>query len=352
METLKPKSSQELSRFIKYTDLESFKIDMSENIGIINIDKESLTITLKTGTTWNQLFSHLKKSGYETCIYPKNDKLTLEEWLQTDGLNLAGFKFGPTGRSLYDIEIVTYDGNILNTGFKTTSYDALGYELKRIFLGSQRTLGLSTECTLQIRPKPEDQKAIKLRFSPETNFKDVIDKINKKSLIPTLMFLTQNEIQTLTLYALFDGFKRVIDAQLQVMNTIASELPDVVIAETNSAEFFSIFPEKNFSATCYSITPEKLGEFSNHFKYLSRAYIINENTIMVSIDLNQLNMTESEANSKILELNGKKNYIDPLNTDELIKFGEEFTPSLIEKIRRSFDPKNIYKKIVSSHEKK
>ncbi|NVM28743.1 MAG: FAD-binding oxidoreductase [Candidatus Helarchaeota archaeon] len=355
MEILQPKNAQELAKLIKWLDSDPSQIDFSENKGISSIDKGNLTITLKTGTTWRELISYLKAINYEPCIYPKKESITLEEWLQTDGINLAGFKFGLTGRSLYDVEMVTYQGEITNLGFKTTLYDALGYELKRIFLGSQFILGISTECTMQIRKVPETKLALKLTLTPTFNIKELLEKFNRKSLRPTLIFFTQTD-QVLILYILLDGAIKIVAAESSVISSVLSGYAGFAYDEVTENELLGNLYEPDGAAlTYYLIAPEKLGELIQAFQLISKAYIINQNTIMVGLDLNKLNIPESAINSKILELRGKKVYIHPLNTEELMMFGEKSTPELIQKIRKSFDPTNFYERLTreikKEHEK-
>lgn len=345
MEILQPKNAKELAKMVKNLDFEKIKLDSSANKGITNLDKDNLTVAVRTGTTWSELDDFLKNHNYESCIYPKDTSVSIDEWIQTDGINLAGFKFGPTGRSLYDIEIVTYQGDLLNLGFKTTLFDALGYELKRLFLNSHNTLGITTECILQIRRRPETKIAIKIDLTPEINLKDIIAQINRKSLFPTLIFLTKSSNQS-SLYILFDGERTIANAQV---NVLKSALPNISVYDINPDEFLAILHEKTEgSIEFYLIAPSKFKALTEAFQSIPRAIVINQNTVLVAIDLSASNTSGVEANSKILDLSGKKAFIDPSNVDELRKFGDPLTPELIDKIRRAFgsiDTSKIAKKI-------
>lgn len=342
MEILQPKNPEELAKLFKSIDSKSLKLDTSMNTGIVAIDHESLTVTVRTGTTWRELRQALRDDmggrRYEPCIYPRDDLISLEEWLQADGMNIAGFKFGLTGRSLYDIEIVTFQGELLNLGFKTTVYSSLGYVLKRIFLGSNYTLGVTTECIMQIRRIPELQAGIKIDLTPDIDIKEILTKVNLKTLRPTLVFVTQNVNQQLVLYFLFDGMRRVVNAQLNVLNTIISGYPGLMKSEVSYDQILARLYEKGSeNLVFYLISPEKFKELLDTFSQISKAYILNPNTILVAFDLNKLNVPEASINSKVLELKGKKAYINPLNSEELVMFGDERTPELIQKIRTAFD---------------
>ncbi len=352
MEIIQPRNTQDLAGLMKLIDPRTVKFDLSGNKGISKLDKDNLTVTVKTGSTWREIFSSLKELQYEPCIHPKSLDIPLEDWIQTDGINLAGFKFGPTGRSLYDIEIVTYQGNILNLGFKTTLYDALGYELKRIFLGSQNSLGITTECIMQIRPLPELKKFIKISLPSQFNIKDLILKINKKSLIPTLMFSDQDTNQQFSLYLLFDGITKLVESQLATLKNILSELPGLSLTEISVDDFSStLYKTKIANEFFYLISPEQFAPLTEAFKSYSKAYFIDRSTILVAIDLKQMGISEENANKTVFGLKGKKAYINPLNQEELLLFGDKLTFDLIQKIRTAFNSNEIQKRSTKNKKK-
>ncbi len=318
----------------------TIRVDLSQLEGVTAIDKDSLTVTVKSGTTWRDLNQHLKDLKYESCIIPKNDAKTLEDWLQNDGINIAGFKFGPTGRALYDIEIVTFQGDITNLGYKTTLYDALGYELKRFFLGSQNTLGISTEAIIQIRPVPETKRGIKLILAPEFDLTNFLKEVNKKTLIPTLMVFLQDENRQLNLYMLIGGASEIVAAQVSVLKAILEQLANHVYNEISADELLSVlYKDDDTHLVYYLISPAKFSEFLRMFNNFTKAYQIDRNSILVGLDLSKLGMSERDANAKVLSLKGNKAYINPLNEEELVMFGEDFTPELVNRVRLAFNPK-------------
>lgn len=84
---------------------------------------------------------------------------TSSDWC-TIGGNLAngsagpcGAKYGVTGDAVRSLEVVLASGEILNTG-QPTLKGVTGYDLKRLFVGSEGTLGIITAATLVLRPKP------------------------------------------------------------------------------------------------------------------------------------------------------------------------------------------------------
>ncbi|MFD1214187.1 FAD-binding oxidoreductase [Arthrobacter sp. GCM10027362] len=100
----------------------------------------------------------LKKAAEEQGLFYAPDP-TSNDWC-TIGGNLAngsggpcGSKYGVTADSVLGLEVVLAGGEILRTG-RTTLKDVSGYDLNRLFVGSEGTLGLITEATLSLQKKP------------------------------------------------------------------------------------------------------------------------------------------------------------------------------------------------------
>lgn len=100
----------------------------------------------------------LKKAAEEQGLFYAPDP-TSNDWC-TIGGNLAngsggpcGAKYGVTADSVLGLEVVLASGEILRTG-RTTLKDVSGYDLNRLFVGSEGTLGLITEATLSLQPRP------------------------------------------------------------------------------------------------------------------------------------------------------------------------------------------------------
>ena len=71
---------------------------------------------------------------------------------------LRGLKYGVTRDYVLGLEAVLASGDIIRTGGKLTK-DVAGYDLTRLFVGSEGTLCVVTEATLKLVPKPETKNA-------------------------------------------------------------------------------------------------------------------------------------------------------------------------------------------------
>src|SRR5699024_211385 len=72
---------------------------------------------------------------------------------------LRGLKYGVTRDYVLGLEIVLPNGEIIRTGGKLAK-DVAGYDLTRLYVGSEGTLGVITEATLKLIPQPEAKKSM------------------------------------------------------------------------------------------------------------------------------------------------------------------------------------------------
>lgn len=99
-------------------------------------------------------------SSFEICSIGGN--------LATNAGGLCCVKYGVTTDYVLGLEVVLADGEVVRLGGSTIK-DVAGYDLKRLFVGSEGTLGVITEATLQLRPIPPPVSTIVATFA------DVVD---------------------------------------------------------------------------------------------------------------------------------------------------------------------------------
>ncbi len=86
------------------------------------------------------------------------------------------------------IEVVLADGEVLRTGHRTVKGVA-GYDLARLFVGSEGTLGVITEATLSLRPKPQAPVTLVATFDSTGAAGKVVEAVVTGGLVPSLLEL-------------------------------------------------------------------------------------------------------------------------------------------------------------------
>jgi len=126
---------------------------------IVEIDHEDRTVTVEPGINMLKLNEELSKHGY---IYPDNPASypcsLVGGRIGTSGWSLIGGRYGHTRDLVISFEIVLPTGEILRVGDgggPKVRKSSSGYQLKHLFMGHQGTLGIVTEATLELVPRPE-----------------------------------------------------------------------------------------------------------------------------------------------------------------------------------------------------
>ncbi len=122
---------------------------------IIEIDPDNLTITVQPGVVTNEINERLKEHGLFYAGYP----MSLETCCIGGNVaeNAGGgkaVKYGVTGRYVTGLEVVTPTGQTVRLGGKRVK-DVTGYNLIQLMVGSEGTLGVFTEITLRLLPRPK-----------------------------------------------------------------------------------------------------------------------------------------------------------------------------------------------------
>jgi glycolate dehydrogenase FAD-linked subunit len=126
---------------------------------ILEIDHEDRTVTVQPGINMLKLNEELRRHGY---IYPDNPASypcsLVGGRIGTSGWSLIGARYGHTRDLVISFELVLPTGEIMRVGDgggRKIRKSSTGYQLKHLFMGHQGTLGIVTEATLELVPRPE-----------------------------------------------------------------------------------------------------------------------------------------------------------------------------------------------------
>ncbi|MBI3599453.1 MAG: FAD-binding protein [Nitrospinae bacterium] len=407
---VKPKTADEVSAIVKIANREKIPVVprgagsgfvggsipihggialvMTDMNCLIELDEENMIAVVEPGMVTYNLQQEVEKRG---LFYPP-DPASLK--ICTIGGNAAtcaggprALKYGVTKDYILGLDAVLPDGEILHAGVKTAK-GVVGYDLTKLMVGSEGTLGVITKINLKLLPLPEKIKTALAVFPKIDDASIAVSKIIASRILPSsLEFMDQSAVKCVEDYihaglptdaeALLlievDGDEISVERQIEKIGNVCSDTGarDVKIAK-DEAERESIWKARRaISPALGHIAPTKINEditvprnkvpdIIRRLKNIAERYKLNivnfghagDGNLHVNIMTDRRNTEEmkradeavSEIFSATLELGGtisgehgigitKSRYIK----DELGVTGIEVT----KKIKRVFDPDNI-----------
>ncbi|MCM3114167.1 glycolate oxidase subunit GlcD [Neobacillus sp. MER 74] len=169
---------------------------------IVDLDEENLTITVQPGVICLDVANAASAKGLFYPPDPGSMKIaTIGGAINENSGGLRGLKYGVTRDYVIGLEVVMPNGDIVRTGGKLAK-DVAGYDLTRLMVGSEGTLGIITEAILKLIPMPETKKTMLALYQDLEAAAKSVSKIIANKIIPvTLEFLDQPTIRVVEDYS-------------------------------------------------------------------------------------------------------------------------------------------------------
>ena len=164
---------------------------------IIDVDLENLIAEVEVGVIVQDINDHIAQYG---LIYPPDPgtvkTASLGGTIAENSGGLRGLKYGITKNYVQGLEVVLANGDIIHTGGKNVK-DVSGYDMTKLFTGSEGTLGIVTKALLKLLPAPEATKSMIAVFDSIDDAGKAVSGIIAAKIIPaTLEILVNATIRT------------------------------------------------------------------------------------------------------------------------------------------------------------
>lgn len=178
-------------------------MDLSLMNQIIEVNQADMYVTVQAGVTRNQLDGLLEGSGFFFPIGP-GVNATLGGMASTRASGTNAVRYGTMKDNVLSLTVVLPDGKIIKTASKAKKSSS-GYDLTRLFVGAEGTLGIISELTLKLHSEPETIYAAVCPFpSVEAAVNTAIKTIQKGVPIAKIELLDDQMMRAINRYSLLD----------------------------------------------------------------------------------------------------------------------------------------------------
>lgn len=222
-------------------------IDLSRMNQVLSVEPEDGICTVQPGVTREALNSYLRDTGLFFPVDP-GANATIGGMVATGASGTTTVRYGNMSQNVLALQVVLADGQLIRCGTRARK-SAAGYDLVRLFTGSEGTLGIITEITLRLHPQPEAVGGATCAFPTLRAAVDTVAELMQSGITPArIEFLDEVQIRACnshsrlslpespTLFLEFHGSPTSVAEQMSAAEQLARDNGAHTFAASTQAE--------------------------------------------------------------------------------------------------------------------
>ncbi|MEH7124941.1 FAD-binding oxidoreductase [Bacillus sp. JJ1773] len=222
-------------------------LSLAKYKGVVEHTVGDMTITVKSGTTFQGLQDYLAKANQKIPLDPFFPaEATIGGIIAANDSGPKRLKYGSARDSVIGLRTIYPDGTIIRSGGKVVK-NVAGYDMNKLFIGSMGTLGVISEVTFKLRPLPKYESLVLVSFPDgnEESIKEFAIKVLDSVLEPVCIELLTpslserlNNKKSFTIAISFEDVETSVQYQEKMIKSLAPPHSMLTILHQSEAQNF------------------------------------------------------------------------------------------------------------------
>ena len=211
-------------------------LDLSQMTAVLELNTEDMDCLIEPGVTRQALNDFLRAEGLFFPVDP-GSHCTIGGMCATRASGTNAVRYGTIRENVLGLEVVLADGRVIQTGGRTRKA-ANGYDLTRLFIGSEGTLGVITKVRLRLHGIPEGISAAVCQFPTLAAAVEAVSTVMQSGIpVARIELLDEDQMEACIRYSKLEGFEATTTLFLEFHGSPASVVEQAETVEAVARDF-------------------------------------------------------------------------------------------------------------------
>ena len=211
-------------------------LDLSQMTAVLELNTEDMDCLIEPGVTRQALNDFLRAEGLFFPVDP-GSHCTIGGMCATRASGTNAVRYGTIRENVLGLEVVLADGRVIQTGGRTRKA-ANGYDLTRLFIGSEGTLGVITKIRLRLHGIPEAISAAVCQFPNLASAVEAVSTVMQSGIpVARIELLDEDQMEACIRYSKLEGFAATTTLFLEFHGSPASVVEQAEAVQAVAQDF-------------------------------------------------------------------------------------------------------------------